>query len=657
MNDRTNLGQTAALPDGVGDQIEQVLVILKDIRDSVTDQLGTEESLYQKKGSWCDEKLKSLNSTKAQVEQNLEITIARLQDLETKTEVNADKLRERSAAIDETANTIDAKEATYKDTSEEFEQKIQLLREHISKIESSEKLLGKAGASFLSRMESDGAIAAISAVSDTTGVRISSKLPMTGDSRIISGVLGEIKNDMLNTLRSTLESYDQQKRSHDNFIASSKAELKILRSRKAADLLEETDAKMELVKERYNLKDLKTELKDIVKLLRRFTDERDANEANWKIIGKQMSEEKRSLEKVIDLMRQAKTDPGGGDSKDPGSNSETEGAASFLQKSARNFARREKKRGMKFLGQFRERNLRAGDAVVPDAADGLADVQDTLSKVLDVQLQTRKELKEKAQRCKAELEAVAMEVKKISMKLGSTKANVILETIEIEKAKSLVDALIANINSQNLAVSEEQALIKQSRDMYTRQKKDNTVAREILEKAKGVAQDLAQKSSVSDISFKGVVSMIEKIIDDLQHEQATVNKALNELEAKSVSLVQELRETGDEFQKQKTQESMETSRRKVRLNAYKEDEAEEADTHKAVTKRESILKDECADVSSSLLSDKLKEIDFKISQFRDAKDVVAGSSDAVRTGGTSLRQEESQRQPAVVISEDEVGEN
>jgi len=128
-----------------------------------------------------------------------------------------------------------------------------------------------------------------------------------------------------------------------------------------------------------------------------------------------------------------------------------------------------------------------------------------------------------------------------------------------------------------------------------------------------------------------VISMLEKIIGDVEKEQKDAEIIENQAETEFQASVKESAEAYETRMEEITQKVIRKSRIKVQLGDQKETLEEKEDQFSSVVAQIKALHDDC-DELLKFYEQRTKDRNFEIAQIRDVFDILSGSSVAARTG-------------------------
>jgi hypothetical protein len=618
-------------------RIGAVVSALQDLLASIESEEKEEAQQYKCYVQWCDD---TIAAKKQEIDEN---QIA-LENNRVAAEQHTSKLATTKYAVEknkeETEEQTDAlAEATEirNEENKKFTEDDTLMKQNIKQLETAIKIVSKANAvNFL--MQKGGG-----------------KGRAPGESNFILGTFKGLLENLNKNLGENAAEEAKKQENFDKLAATKNAQLLALRDDTEKKLISIGETKQDLAAAKNAIDDLTDALSEDKKFLSKTESACGDKKKAWTIRSADRAAEKAAIREAISFLVVSFKEPSLLQTHPHG-----RGQSGYSLLQARVSEHSRASSADVAIAMLDDTDAELSSTSSDDNArtkqQRFDDVKKMLTDLIAVMQKEQKEEKAKKEMCEAELEKKGDEKDKTSDSVDMLKANIESKTNEVstlaEEVKEIKRLIAESKKADELAAK----LRQDARKTYKTGMKDRKMTIKVLHSAMAVlqkfynSQDAAamvqkraekvmegQPPSFDEGSTRRgvmgniVISMLEKIVGDVQKEQKDAEIAENQAESEFQESLRENAEMYESRMEEITQKVIRKARLKVQLGDQKETLEEQEDKFDSVVAQIKALHDDC-DELIKFYDKRTKDRNFEISQIRDVFDILSGSSVAARTG-------------------------
>lgn len=618
-------------------RIGAVVSALQDLLASIESEEKDEAKNYKCYISWCDD---TITAKKQEIDENQ----VSLENNQVAAEQHTSKIATTEYAFqknkEETEEQTDAlAEATEirNEENKKFTADDTLLKQNIKQLETAIGIVSKANAvNFL--MQKGGG----------TG-----RAP--GESNFILGTFKGLKENLVKNQAEEAAAEAKKQENFDKLAATKNAQLLALRDDAEKKLVLIGETKQDLAAAKNAVEDLTEALKEDKTFLKKTELSCADKKKAWQIRSADRAAEKAAIREAISFLVVSFKTPSLLQSR---TKANGQSGVSLLQARVSEHSRASSTDVAISMLDDTDAELSSTSADDSESTKkGRFDnVKKMLTNLITVLQSEQKEEKAKKAMCEAELEKKGDEKDKTSDEVEMLKANIDSKTNDVSTLKEEV-AEIERLMKESKTADELASKLRQdARKTFQTGTKDRKMTIKVLRSAMAVLQKfynsqdaaaMVQKKHVRvsekqppsfdegstrrSTSGNIVISMLEKIIGDVQKEQKDAEIIDGQAETEFQAAVKESAEVYETRMEEITQKVIRKSRLKVQLGDQKETLEEQEDQYSSVVAQIKALHDDCDDLLK-FYEKRTKDRNFEIAQIRDVFDILSGSSVAARTG-------------------------
>jgi len=618
-----------------GKRIGAVVSALRDMLASIESEEKEEAASYKCYVQWCDDniaaKKKEIDEGMASLENNRVAVQQHTSKIST-AEYELEKMKEDT---EETTDALNQATEIRNEENKKFTEEDTLLKQNIKQLESAIKIISKANAvNFL--MQRGGG-----------------KGRAPGESKMI---LGTFKALLQNLVKNQAEEEAEEKKKQqlfDKLSTQKNKQLLALRDGTEKKLILIGETKQDLAAAKNDIEDGTEELKEDRAFLKKTEVSCADKKAAWQIRTEDRAAEKAAIREAIGFLVVSFQAPSL--VQTPASVHGTTGF-SLLQARATEHLRASSTEVA--ISELDDVDADLSSMTADDSASSKKERFDNVKKMLQdlivVMQKEQKEEKAKKEMCESDLEEKGDEKDKTSDSVDMLTATIESKTNEVNTLQDEITDINRLIKESKAADELAAKLRKAARKTYQTGKKDREMTVKVLRSAMAVLQKfydsknagaMVQKNSekVSETQPQAdfgsrksvggniVISMLDKIIGDVQKEQKDAEIAENTAETEFQAALSENAQIYEQRMEEITKKMIRKSRLKVQLGDSKETLDEQKDKLAAVIDQIKALHDDCDELIKNY-DKRTKDRNFEIAQIRDVFDILSGSSVAARTG-------------------------
>jgi len=616
-------------------RIGTVVSALRDLLASIESEEKEEAANYKCYIQWCDDNIAAKKKEIEEGQSSLENNQVAVGQHNSKISTTQYELEKNNEETEEETDALAEATEIRNEENKKFTEEDTLIKQNIKQLEAAIKILQKANAvNFL--MQRGGG---------------RGRAP--GESSMILGTFKALLENLVKNQAENEAEEAKKQKLFDKLATTKNAQLLALRDDREKKLILIGETKQDLAAAKNDIEDLTEELKEDKVFLKKTEMSCADKEKAWGIRTTDRAAEKAAIREAISFLIVSFQKP---EFAQMPAHAHGERGYSLLQARVTEHSRASSTEVAMSMLDDTDAELSAvnADASASVKKERFDDVKKMLQDLIVVLQKEQKEEKAKKDMCESDLEQKGDEKDKTSDSVDMLTANVESKTTEVSTLTDEVTEINRLIAESKKADQLAAKLRKDARKTYQTGKKDREMTIKVLRSAMAVLQKFYNSQDVAAMVQKKnekvsetqpsaefgsrkstsgniVISMLEKIIGDVQKEQKDAEIEENNAETEFQTAISENADVYESRMEEITKKMIRKSRLKVQLGDQKETLDEQKDKLASVVQQIRALHSDCDELIKNY-DKRTKDRNFEIAQIRDVFDILSGSSVAARTG-------------------------
>mmetsp|Transcript_95330 Transcript_95330/g.199402 ORF Transcript_95330/g.199402 Transcript_95330/m.199402 type:complete len:865 (+) Transcript_95330:181-2775(+) len=615
-------------------EVTTVLKALQDVKKQMSKEGVVEAQNYKKVKDWCSKEVNTQKKAKTVANTTKVLNRDNAKDQRAEISILEHRLKVISATLQEVGDVMEQATAVRKKEANKYESDLAMNKQSILDVGKARKLLASPASKDTSFVQSvlKGKL--------NTNIRGANRLP----SNYILGMLTGLQQDMEKTQAELIKEEKDKQDKYDKLMATKTASRESLEEEQSDKTDRLTAAKVKLLEFEKVITIATEQEAKAKKMLQETTAHCSKAAKDYEEASKTRQEESAALAQAMEIIKAGNTQYGFVAVRNASSaNSEAEEEDAHAQDDVSLTEEvKDELAGMEaetydvapsFLevaATLKSSSTSASKAA--DHADAEGDAAGEVVQTLIQQLQaTQVEQEKKKKYCEKELETKNAAKTALDTKLEETNTNIQYRRSVATAAAAEVKKFDTKIRASKASIRKATQLRKKSLEIFEKGSKNRHLAIKILRQAMSHLSTYYSKAGVATDRQKVVFDTINSALTDIRSEEKQA-AAAEAVQVKDFEKLQgDARDEYDAFMKEMTTVKASAAKNVVLLAEEKEKKDNIVTDREAVQDQLKGLRQECNGLLKNF-DDNTKARNFQVSQLRDVKDILAGSSTAARTG-------------------------
>jgi len=637
-------------------RIAVVIDYMEDLHTTIMDQEREEAVNYKCLMEWCASEIKVTGQEIKQVEMALDDKGASIKEVDADIAKYTQMIKENQEETTEVSDSVEQANNIRTEESDKYEQDKSLNDQSVRQVKEAVKIVGQVH-------ESGGFL--------QNGVLRRVKANEPGESNFVLGIMKQLSDKLVATGQEMKHTEFDKRLEHKDFMDLKAKQSDLLHKDTVARQLKLNEDKVDKAELEHEVEDLVEEAESYKARLQKDMSHCEKKKEEWHVRGEDRAAERSALREAIDFLNKTMQDElqtsllqESTEEAEPAlaKRADTLQSPSFLQVGSMKASAQSKPPMAALLDEVESRTQKQG---YEEARKVVKDL------IVTLQNQQEDETA-KMKLCKKEIDARSDEKAVAEDKVEQLEASIKQKDTKVDTLTDETIELEGQIDEAKTALATATEIRNKEKSVYEAGTKDRNLALKVMDKAQKVMGDFYQTadgtkqhddqaptllqsnqtdskqappptvppgrrvpkswygSSRHQLEGQNIMKLLAKIGDDIRLEQKDADMAENE----AVTAYTQLKEETIASIEKQTQEIRDrvTLRAKLRVQVADLSDKKEAteDDIKSFLEQLNALRTECDELLKNY-EQRLKARSFEIQQLRDTRDVLAGSSVAVRT--------------------------